>query len=147
MIREALLYDIPKLHLIRNAVNENKLSDPDLIKQSDYEDFITRRGKGWVYEMQGSIAGFAVVDLQENNVWALFVHPDFEKLGIGRELHDKMLRWYFSHHHQTLWLSTAPATRAESFYRKAGWKETGLYGKGEIRFEMYPDIWVPVVSG
>ena len=147
MIREATLSDIPLLHEIRIAVKENQLSDPKLIKASDYEEFLTRRGKGWVYEMQGKIAGFAVVDITENNIWALFVHPDFEKLVIGRELHDKMLRWYFSHHHHTLWLSTAPATRAEHFYRKAGWKEKGTYGKGEIKFEMEPDNWIPVVSG
>lgn len=147
MIREAILSDIPQLHIIRNAVKENRLSNPDLITNSDYEEILMIRGKGWVYEMQGKIAGFAVIDTRESNIWALFVHPNFEKLGIGKELHDKMLRWYFSHHHQTLWLSTAPGTRAESFYRKAGWKETGTYGKGEIKFEMDSDKWIPVVSG
>jgi hypothetical protein len=37
---------------------------------------------------------------------------------------------------ENVWLSTSPGTRAEQFYRKAGWKETGIYGKGEIKFEM-----------
>ncbi len=27
------------------------------------------------------------------------------------------------------------------FYRKAGWTEVGIYGKGEIKFEMTYDDW------
>ncbi|MDQ7961069.1 hypothetical protein [Flavobacterium lindanitolerans] len=42
---------------------------------------------------------------------------------------------------QTVWLSTSPDTRAEAFYRKCGWKETGLFGKGEIKFEMTAEKW------
>lgn len=52
-----------------------------------------------------------------------------------------MLNWYFSQTQKKVWLSTAPNTRAEVFYRKAGWKETGKYGKGEIKFEMKYDEW------
>src|SRR6187549_2584507 len=146
-LREAQLSDIPQLQIIRNAVQENRLSDPGLIKDRDYEEFLTTRGKGWVYLMQDKVAGFAIVDVKEHNVWALFVDPEFEKIGIGRELHDKMLRWYFAHHSHALWLSTFPGTRAESFYRKAGWQESGIYGKGEIKFEMKPEQWIPVISG
>jgi tetratricopeptide (TPR) repeat protein len=65
----------------------------------------------------------------------------FEKKGIGRQLHDSMLEWYFTQTSTTVWLSTSPGTRAEQFYRKAGWTETGLYGKGELKFEMTFDIW------
>lgn len=45
--------------------------------------------------MEDQIVGFSIADLKENNIWALFVHPDFENLGIGRKLHDIMLDWYF----------------------------------------------------
>jgi hypothetical protein len=38
-------------------------------------------------------------------------------------------------------LGTAPGTRAEEFYRKAGWKETGTHGNGEIKFEMSYGNW------
>jgi hypothetical protein len=53
-----------------------------------------------------------------------------------------MLDWYFSKTEKTVWLSTAPGTRAEGFYRTAGWKETGLHGKNEIRFEMTYQDWL-----
>ena len=71
----------------------------------------------------------------------MFVAPDFEKLGIGKKLHDEMLNWYFDQTDKTVWLGTAPKTRAEYFYRKAGWKEVGLHGKGEIKFEMTKNDW------
>lgn len=135
-IREATLTDIERIQEIRNAVRENRLSDPSLVPDSDVQDYITRRGKGWVSEAAGMITGFAIVSLLDKNVWALFADPQFEGNGVGRMLHDRMLDWYFEQTNETLWLSTAPGTRAEKFYRKAGWKETGLYGKGEIRFEM-----------
>jgi GNAT superfamily N-acetyltransferase len=86
--------------------------------------------------MNGQIVGFSIADLRDHNIWALFVQPGFDKQGIGRQLHDVMLNWYFDQTQQTVWLGTAPGTRAESFYRKAGWKETGIHGKGEIKFEM-----------
>jgi hypothetical protein len=52
-----------------------------------------------------------------------------------------MLEWYFSNTKEKVWLGTAPHTRAEIFYRNAGWKENGLHGKGEIKFEMEYATW------
>lgn len=140
-IREAVPGDIPHIQRIRNSVKENVLSDPGLVTDRDCEDFLFKRGKGWVAEIDSEIAGFSIVDLRENNIWALFVHPDFEKLGIGRKLHDEMIDWYFVQTREEVWLGTAPDTRAEIFYRKSGWKETGMHGKGEIRFEMDWSTW------
>jgi len=130
------------MQLVRNLVRENQLSNPSLVTDKDVEEFITRRGKGWVCEMNGCVAGFAIADLIGKNIWALFVHPAFEKQGIGKQLHDIMLNWYFSHTDESVWLGTAPATRAEQFYRKAGWRETGLHGKAEIKFEMTKVEWL-----
>lgn len=136
IFREATIADIQGIQLVRNAVRENRLSDPSLVPDSDVEDYIVRRGKGWVAVEQDLILGFSIVSVVDRNVWALFVHPDHEQKGLGRQLHDVMMGWYFSQTDQSIWLSTAPGTRAEEFYRKAGWKETGIYGKGEIKFEM-----------
>lgn len=141
LIREALLSDIEQLHLIRNSVRENVLSDPGLIKTGDYEIFLSQRGKGWLCETGGRPVGFAIADLTGNNIWALFLLPEAEGRGIGRLLHDTMLDWYFSQTKATVWLSTATGTRAEKFYRRAGWKETGIFGKAEIRFEMSFENW------
>ncbi len=139
--REAAINDIPQLQLIRNAVKENMLSNPALVPDKDYVDYLTERGKGWVCEKDGIIIGFAIADLQEENIWALFVHPDHEQTGIGKALHEMMLNWYFKQQKERVWLSTGAETRAEKFYRLQGWTATGVYGKGEIKFEMSRGEW------
>lgn len=140
-LREARTADIPQIQFVRNAVKENTLSDPGLVTYEDVAAHITRRGKGWVCELDDRIVGFAIVDLQEHNIWALFMDPRYERQGIGRRLHDTMLEWYFSQTHDTVWLGTAFHTRAEAFYRKAGWTEAGTHGAKEIRFEMSYENW------
>lgn len=141
IVREASLADIPQMQVIRNSVKENALSNPDIISGKDYMEFISERGKGWVCQTEKQVVGFAILDVREANIWALFVHPDFEKRGIGRKLHDQMLQWYFSNYTQTLWLGTAPDTRAQIFYRLSGWREVGLHGKGEVKFELSCSDW------
>jgi GNAT superfamily N-acetyltransferase len=135
-IRQATITDISQIQFVRNAVKENRLSNPALVPDEDVAEYITNRGKGWVYEIENTIVGFAIADLKDNNIWALFILPDYEGKGIGSQLHDAMLQWYFAQTQSTVWLSTAPGTRAEAFYRKKGWIQTGVYGKGETKFEM-----------
>jgi GNAT superfamily N-acetyltransferase len=141
IFREAWVSDIPQIQIVRNSVKENVLSDPALVTDKDCEEFLTVRGKGWVCEIDGVIVGFSIADLKENNIWALFVHPEFEAKGIGKRLHNEILDWYFTETIEKVWLGTEPNSRAEIFYRKNGWKEVGVHGKGEIKFEMTFDDW------
>jgi GNAT superfamily N-acetyltransferase len=141
IFREADINDIKQIMIIRFAVKENILSSPALVTDKDCEEYITVPGKGWVCEIDNAVVGFAIADLQDKSIWALFVHPDYEKKGIGRKLHDDMLDWYFSKTKETVWLTTAPRTRTEMFYRKSGWKETGRKPNGEIKFELTINDW------
>jgi GNAT superfamily N-acetyltransferase len=141
IFREAITTDIQQIQIVRNSVKENMLSDPALVTDKDCEEFLTIRGKGWVCEVDNMIIGFSIIDLKEKNIWALFVHPEYERKGIGKKLQDIMLNWYFDQYDSTLWLGTAPGTRAESFYRRSGWKEVGIHGKGEIKFELSYNDW------
>ncbi len=93
--------------MVRNLVKENTLSDPGLVTDEDCENYLLNRGKGWVCEIENRIVGFAIVDVVDRNVWALFVHPEFEKKGIGGKLHDAMLNWYFNKTNDTIWLGTS----------------------------------------
>lgn len=141
IFRQALITDIPQVQIVRNAVKENRLSNPDLVPDKDVEDYITRRGRGWVCEINNTVVAFAIVSVIDKNVWALFVDPAYEGKKIGKKLHDDMMDWYFSQTRETIWLSTAPGTRAENFYRKAGWQQTGFTKSGEVKFEMSPEEW------
>jgi GNAT superfamily N-acetyltransferase len=141
LFRKAIIADIPQIQIVRNAVKENTLSNPALVPDSDVEDYILNRGRGWVCEIDNTIVGFSIVSVTDKNVWALFIQPGYEKMGIGHRLHDEMMNWYFDQTDATIWLGTAPGTRAEGFYRKAGWRETGMHGKGEVKFEMKAGEW------
>ncbi|MEO6233266.1 MAG: GNAT family N-acetyltransferase [Ferruginibacter sp.] len=141
IFRKAIIQDIPQIQRVRNIVKENQLSDPALVPDSDCEIFMTVRGKGWVCELNNLIVGFSIADLKENNIWALFVDPDYEGKGIGRKLHDIMRGWYFSQTNSTVWLGTAPETRAAVFYSKAGWDRIGMHGQNKLKFEMTYNNW------
>jgi GNAT superfamily N-acetyltransferase len=141
IFREAEINDIPQIQVVRHAVKENVLSNPALVTDGDCREFLMVRGKGWVCEIDNTIVGFAIADLKEDNIWALFVHPGHERMGIGKKLHRLMLDWYFSQNKLSVWLGTSPNTRAEKFYRKAGWRETGKRANGEIKFELTSEEW------
>ncbi|TGD83405.1 GNAT family N-acetyltransferase [Hymenobacter wooponensis] len=141
LFREAQVADIPQLSIVRLSVQENRLSNPNKVTEQDYINYLTQRGKGWVCEVNGTIVGFAIADVLGHSIWALFVHPEFAGQGIGKRLHDLMLDWYFDQTSETIWLSTAPGTHAEEFYRRQGWQDTGRTKSGEARFEMTVGEW------
>lgn len=139
-IREANLTDIPQIQHVRNSVHENQLSDPSLVTDEDCAHYMTVRGKAWVCEIDGVVHGFAFADMVGHSIWALFVHRDYIRSGMGKQLHKVMLDWYFINTSETVWLTTAPETRAELFYEKQGWTKIGMQGK-EVRFEMTAGDW------
>ncbi|RAK69404.1 GNAT family N-acetyltransferase [Hymenobacter edaphi] len=144
LLRDAQLTDIPAMSRVRLAVRENVLRNPALVTPADYVDYLTRRGRGWVAVTDDEqVAGFAIADVQDHSIWALFVHPDFDRQGIGKALHRLMLDWYFRQTTETVWLSTAPGTRAEEFYRRQGWQDVGRTRSGEVRFELRAEQWRP----
>lgn len=135
LIRDMLPSDVHGAHMIRLRVRENQLSDPSVVTERDYRDFMARDTMSWVCEVDGALAGFVMVDVEKQNLWALFVAPEHEGKGIGRTLHAEMLQHYFQRCDH-LRLSTDPDTRAAEFYRRAGYIETGKTANGrEIIFE------------
>jgi GNAT superfamily N-acetyltransferase len=136
MLRRAAIADISAMHAVRTSVRENVLASPGLVTPASYEEMLVARGAGWVYECSGRIVGFSVADGVARNIWALFVQPDRERRGIGRQLLDQAVEWLFARGRETIWLTTAAASRAEGFYRAAGWRAVGEELNGEIRFEV-----------
>lgn len=138
--REATIKDIDALTVVRMSVKENPLNNPALVTREDYEKYLTTDGKGWLCEIGNEIVGFSIVDTAENNIWALFVHPDHAGKGACKELHNLMMDWYFAQTDQDVWLGTAPNTKAADFYARQGWKQTGMHGN-ELKFEMTQADW------
>jgi GNAT superfamily N-acetyltransferase len=133
-IRAARAADIPAMHALRRRVSENPLSDPRRITEDSYPPYIAQGG-AWVAETQRGLAGFAVLDVRGASVWALFVAPEAEKMGIGRALHARLLEGAAGQGLTRLSLTTAPGTRAERFYTEAGWTRTGKTKDNELSFE------------
>jgi GNAT superfamily N-acetyltransferase len=134
-LRPATRADVPGIQRVRHSVRENVLTSC-VISDAEVVDYLERFGRGWVVlDEGGEVAAFAVGDARDGNIWALFVEPRFEGRGYGRRLHDEMVAWLFSRGLTRLWLATEPDTRAERFYRRAGWIDCGLLPSGERRFE------------
>jgi len=132
-IRPATLDDFPRLMVIRHAVRENLLSDPGRVTLRDYQDHLGPIGQTWVHEEDGVILGFSAATRTSATIWALFVHPDHEGRGIGRSLLDCAVEWLWSQGAAQVGLTTGAGTRAEGFYRAAGWREASA-ADGEINF-------------
>jgi len=135
ILREANRGDVAAMHRVRVAVRENRLTT-SVVTEEHYFPAIEATGRGWVVEVNGAVAAFAVGNGQTGNIWALFVHPEHERCGYGRRLHDIMVSWLFSRGLRKLWLTTTPNTRAEHFYVAAGWQFKRTLPSGESMFEL-----------
>lgn len=133
-IRPAQAADIKAMHALRLRVAENRLSDPGRVTEDSYPPYLDR-DSAWVAETEGRLAGFAILDVAQAGVWALFVAPESEGAGVGRALHARLLEGAAAHGLTRLSLTTAPGTRAERFYTEAGWTRTGTTSTGELSFE------------
>lgn len=87
MLRQAVASDIPGIQHVRHSVRENRLVST-VITDDDVRRAIEDTGRGWVIESRAEVVAFAVGNVQTGNIWALFVHPDHERRGFGRRLHD-----------------------------------------------------------
>jgi len=134
LIRRATQGDVIRIFEIRNTVHENKLDDPARVTVEDVRSFIADTGM-FVWEDAGQVVGFSAADPRDGSIWALFVDPAHERRGIGRALFERACAVLWQAGYTRLWLTTDRGTRAETFYRAAGWKVTATRGN-ELVFEM-----------
>jgi GNAT superfamily N-acetyltransferase len=142
-LRQATRGDTAELWRVRYAVTENTLT-PGRIADAELHAYLEQHGRGWVVELEaGRIAGFAIADKRDGHIWAMFVDPPLHGMGFGRMLHDVMVNWLFDQGHRRLDLGTQPDSRAEAFYRRAGWQplDEGLDAHGDKRFELRIKDW------
>jgi GNAT superfamily N-acetyltransferase len=142
MIRPARVADIEAMHRIRLAVRENRLAAPSRVGPEDYRCRLDPPAISLVAESDGGVVGFAVGDADSGSIWALFVDPAFEGRGTGRLLHDALVASLFARGLTELHLSTDPGTRAERFYRRAGWQPGGETKDSEVSYRLTPADWV-----
>lgn len=132
-VRAATEADLPRIHAIRMSVSENVLSDPSKVTAAEVAWYL-EQAIFLVAEDGGEVAGFACANHQSGYVWALFVDPAHEGRGHGRALLDAMMARLTALGHRQSVLTTDSGTRADGFYRAAGWRDMGRSLGGEIVF-------------
>jgi GNAT superfamily N-acetyltransferase len=135
MIRKATIEDQARITVVRNAVRENRLSPANVQRVADTSRWIFENGTFWIWEQEGEAQGFAVADVRDGTIFGLFVHPDYEGRGIAQALLPLACEDLRLAGHAVATLTTEPGSRAERFYRRNGWTDTGRREKGEIVFE------------
>ena len=136
VLRQAAQADIAGMHRVRLAVKENRLSNPSRVTEADYRDAIEKFGRGWLIEIDGVIVAFAFGYTSDGNIWALFVDPEHEGKGYGKQLHGVMVDWLWSQGMERLWLTTATGSRAVGFYTALGWQQRPMPANGDAYFEL-----------
>ena len=137
LIRTATPDDVDTLCAIRTAVVQNHLSLEQMadlgITPQVLSDTLRAAPCGWIAEVDGQAAGFSMVDLDEGEVFAMFVLPSHEKLGLGRQLMAVAEAALFARH-DTLYLVTdgRDEIRANGFYQRLGWSVVGPFDRGEV---------------
>ena len=135
IVREALHQDIPAIFHVRFSVRENLLSEEQLRQHVTPESLavlLKSQCKGWIAEEDGQVIAFSIADSKTRSIWALFVLPQHEGRGLGRQLLDPAVAWLWKQGADRIWLTTAPDTRAAGFYRHLGWSVAGTTQQGEF---------------
>ena len=143
VLRQAMRDDLPDLLRIRHAVSENRPSR--IIPDSQVIEALELTGRGWVIELNGVIAAFAIGNAVTGSVFALFVDPSHQGRGYGRRLHDTVVEWLWSRGLDRIWLNTQSGTGAQLFYEKLGWLCHGSADSGQLRLELLKTK--PTLSG
>jgi len=137
-IRLAVPGDVPGLFDVRTSVTENAMNPQEMqalgITPEAIASMILNSDCAWVAVDSGRVVGFSMIIPEDNCLFAAFVLPQFEGLGIGKKLVEIAEQTLFKHS-ATIWLETGKTTRAAGFYRHLGWGNEQDAGDGDIRLE------------
>ncbi len=132
--RRASSADIDAIFVVRFAVKENVLSNPARVTHAMCEDYLDKLGRGWVCEINHRIVGFSYAASADHSIWALFVLPEFEGRGIGKQLLKRATDWLFDIGAEQVILSTEAHTRADRFYLAQGWQRGAMKDEVEVTY-------------
>lgn len=140
VIRLATPADIDTLFAIRTAVVQNHLSREQMadlgITPQVLADSIRTAPCVWIAEVDGQPAGFSMVDLDEGEVFAMFVLPIYENRGLGRQLMAVAEAALFEHHDRLFLVTDGlNEVRANGFYQRLGWSVVAPVDGDDVRYE------------
>lgn len=139
-IRDATEDDIPAIFEVRTSVRENHLSVEQMAEMGVTFETIGEALREhpciWVAAKEDQIVGFSMVDVENSCMFAAFVRPEHEGLGVGRQLVERAEAFLFERH-PLIWLETDGSSRAAGFYERLGWKRTEELESGDVRLQKH----------
>lgn len=152
-VRIATPDEVPILNAIRTSVRENHMT---LEQMADYgitpeviAALLRTTGRAFIANVDGIDAGISIADSAEGNIFAMFVLPDYEGLGLGRLLLAHAEAFLHASGVASAWLEAgaAPGIRAHGFYAHLGWQADGLMPDGQLRFVKPRAALTQIVAG
>lgn len=135
-IRPASVRDVSAMFKVRASVGENTMTPDELaaigVTPEAIALAVSNAPCAWVATIDEKVVAFAMVDLDDACLFALFVLPEYEGLGIGTRLARTCESALFERH-PAVWLETASGSRAARLYRHLGWGSESEIGGGDIR--------------
>lgn len=140
LIRAATQDDVDTLFTLRTSVVQNHLSVEQMaelgITPKVLADSIREAPCVWIAEVDGRPVAFSMVDLATGEVFAMFVLPSHENLGLGRRLMEVAEAALFEHHDRLFLITDGrDEIRANGFYQRLGWTLAAQVEDGDVRYE------------
>jgi ribosomal protein S18 acetylase RimI-like enzyme len=112
-----------------NAISEDWLASVGITAESWAKDIQDGASPGFVCTATDEMAGYCFGSAKTGEVLVLAMHPNYENLGIGRELLRLVVGDLHEKGHKRLFLgcSPDPSVRSYGFYRHLGWNSTGAF--------------------
>ena len=127
------------MFVVRTSVDENLLSPAQLTRRgitpASVAQSLTSGCQAWVGEHRGQVVAFSIADLEYASIFALFVLPAYQGIGLGSRLLELATQSLWGAGADAIWLATEPRTRAATFYQRRGWIVTGTDSNGDLLLE------------
>ncbi len=110
-----------------NAFSEQDLADLGITPQSWGEGIADGSCPGYVAMVEDTMAGYCFADSESGEIMVLALLPEYESLGLGRSLLERMVLDLQQRGFKRLFLAcnSDPQVRSYGFYRHLGWTESG----------------------
>lgn len=122
----------------QNAISEEQLQSMGITTESWAQAVRTSELTGQICRNNGTIVGYSFGSRKTGEIVVLALHPEFEKIGIGKTLLNAVVVELVLEGHKSFFLSCSsnPEDRSHGFYRHLGWRSTGRFEKNgdEILF-------------
>ncbi|MFT5676621.1 MAG: ribosomal protein S18 acetylase RimI-like enzyme [Paraglaciecola sp.] len=123
----------------QNALSVEQLATFGITYESWAQGILEGDFYGYICEIDGLMAGYCFGDTKSGEILVLVVLPQFENLGLGRELLNRVVIFLKNKKFNKLFLycSPYPESRSYGFYRRLGWLSTGKIDNDEELLELF----------